>query len=64
MVAIEQEILFVYQDVSGFRHEILFDVPNGTWDYFYIDEDDKDKTLAISPFIETLLPCNPGLVIT
>lgn len=58
VAACEDEILFVYKDVKGLRHEILYDVVHSTWKEFRIAEDDKDKAIVVFPFFETLLPCS------
>lgn len=58
VVAHKHDILFVYKDVAGLRHEILYDVSHGTWKDFRIAEDCKEKAIVVVPFFETLLPCN------
>ncbi|CAI9264573.1 unnamed protein product [Lactuca saligna] len=58
VVAHKYEILFVYRDVTGLRHEIVYDVLYETWKDFQIAEDDRYKPIAVFPFFETLLPCS------
>ncbi|KAL4554900.1 hypothetical protein LXL04_037509 [Taraxacum kok-saghyz] len=57
VVAQKDEILFVYRDVVGLRHELLYNVCLATWKDFHIVDDAKDKEIIVFPFFETLLPC-------
>lgn len=64
VVAHKYEILFVYRDVSGLRHEIMYDVFYETWKDFRITEDDRYTPIVVFPFFETLLPCSKSRVFT
>ncbi|KAL7592549.1 hypothetical protein Lser_V15G35299 [Lactuca serriola] len=57
VVAHKYAILFVYRDVAGFRHEILYNLVHATWEEFRITEDDKKAPIVVFPFFETLVPC-------
>ncbi|KAI3509962.1 hypothetical protein L1887_25487 [Cichorium endivia] len=58
VVARKHDILFVYKDVAGLRHEILYDMRYATWKEFRIAQDAKDKAIVVFPFFETLVPCS------